>query len=350
MKEDSNKKSKFGGHKIERKFVVKVVATVLGVLLLQVALGASYLVAFHAPKANNVPIAVVGSGDQADQLAKIIESESGGSYKVSVVNDADAAKEQIKEQKLYAAYQPGAAQLQKAATVYVASAASQSLAQSIPQSLQAISTKLQTAQTVEDIAPLHEGDSRGLGMFYTAFAWVFGGYLVAAALSIVRGKRELTVVNAFIRLFGFVVFAFLGSALIGLIAVHGVDVFGAENYWQLVGIGTLTTTATALAAYAIISVIGTVGTGVVILLFVILGNPASGGVVPLPLVGDGPWLWFAHVLPTGAAIDAIRSDVYFGDANLMLCLQVLIIYCVVSMGAILALGLHRKSAVAYFES
>lgn len=342
-------KNPAGSATSERKFIIKVVGTVLGVLFLQLALGASYLIAFHAPKAHDVPVAVVGPTEQVDQLAKIVESESNGAYKVSVIDTVDNATKQIQEQKIYAAYVPGAAKSQQSANVIVASAASQSLAQSIPQSFQAISTKLQTGQTTTDIAPLPENDSRGLGMFYTAFTWVFGGYLAAAALSIVRGQRAFTFRNALVRLAGFVVFAFLGSAFMALIATQGVGVFSGDFYWQLVGLGTLTTTATALAACAIISAIGTVGTGVVIILFVILGNPASGGVVPLSLVGNGPWQWFAHILPTGAAIDAIKSAVYFSGANLLQYLQVLAIYCVVGMVAILTLGL-RKTTISYYES
>ena len=66
---------------------------------------------------------------------------------------------------------------------------------------------------------------------------------------------------------------------------------------------------------ALVVLAGTMGIGLAIALFVVLGNPSAGGAYVWPLLPTfwrsiGPWL------PPGAGVDAARGVAYFGGANI----------------------------------
>ncbi|GCB47476.1 hypothetical protein SNL152K_4781 [Streptomyces sp. NL15-2K] len=110
------------------------------------------------------------------------------------------------------------------------------------------------------------------------------------------------------------------------------DALGA-HFWTLSGIGALIVLASAATALALQTLLGLLGTGVVILLFVVLGNPSSGGVYPAPLL---PSFWSAigQSLPPGAGTTLVRITAYFSGHATTPALWVLGAYAV--GGALLA--------------
>ena len=159
---------------------------------------------------------------------------------------------------------------------------------------------------------MNSGDNRGLSGFYLAVGWVVGGYLLATALAVVGGRprglpataRRLALVAGYAALSG------LGGALI-VDQILGVY---AGHYWALAGLGALVVFATAAFTLALQAVLDFVGIGLVIMLFVVLGNPSAGGAYGTALLPPfwtaiGPWL------TPGAATDGIRSIVYFGGTG-----------------------------------
>ena len=65
------------------------------------------------------------------------------------------------------------------------------------------------------------------------------------------------------------------------------------------GIDALVVLASAAPVLALLGLLGLLGIGVVILLFVVLGSPSSGGVQPAPLLGSF-WGAIGQALPPGA--------------------------------------------------
>lgn len=59
----------------------------------------------------------------------------------------------------------------------------------------------------------------------------------------------------------------------------GLHLFGA-NRLDLMGIGTLVVLAVSMAATAFQAVIGELGSSLAVVLFVVIGNPSSGGPYP----------------------------------------------------------------------
>ena len=99
----------------------------------------------------------------------------------------------------------------------------------------------------------------------------------------------------------------------------------------------LTIFASGAATAGIQAAIGPAGTGLVILLFVILGNSASGGPFARPLL---PALWrtLGGVLPPGATVDLARSALFFDGARIAGPILVLVGWATLGMLLALALG------------
>jgi hypothetical protein len=72
--------------------------------------------------------------------------------------------------------------------------------------------------------------------------------------------------------------------------------------------------ASAVAASGVQAVAGIAGTGLVLLLFVIVGSAASGGPYARPLL-PGFWRTVGSLLPPGAGVDLARGVVFFGGSG-----------------------------------
>ena len=99
----------------------------------------------------------------------------------------------------------------------------------------------------------------------------------------------------------------------------------------------MTVFASGAATAGLQAAIGPAGTGLVILVFVILGNSASGGPFARPLL-PGPWRTIGGVLPPGASVDLARSALFFDGARIAGPILVLVGWAALGIGLALALG------------
>jgi hypothetical protein len=88
------------------------------------------------------------------------------------------------------------------------------------------------------------------------------------------------------------------------------------------------------------SLLGLPGLIIAIGTLVILGNPTSGGAVPVQMMTGG-WRFLAHVLPTNAGVSFIRSFAYLDGNQMNDPLTVLLIYTAVSVLVLLGLAIRR---------
>ena len=105
----------------------------------------------------------------------------------------------------------------------------------------------------------------------------------------------------------------------------------------LCAIGALTIFASGAATAGIQAAAGPAGTGLVILVFVILGNSASGGPFARPLL-PGLWRTIGGVLPPGASVDLARSALFFDGARIAGPILVLVVWAALGTALALALG------------
>lgn len=72
--------------------------------------------------------------------------------------------------------------------------------------------------------------------------------------------------------------------------------------------------AAATATAGLQAVAGSVGTALVVLWFVIIGNASSGGPYARPLL-PGFWRTVGGILPPGTGVDTLRGVLYFHNAG-----------------------------------
>jgi hypothetical protein len=120
-------------------------------------------------------------------------------------------------------------------------------------------------------------------------------------------RHRITIRLAVLALYALV------SGIAGALIVGPVFDALSGHFWALTGIGTLVVFASAATSLALQTLLGMLGTGLTILLFVVLGNPSSGGVYPSVLL-PGFWSAIGQALPPGAGTTLVRNTVYF-DAH-----------------------------------
>jgi hypothetical protein len=281
----------------------RAAALMLAVLVVQLAFIGSYIGAFHSPKPQRIPIAVVYPGP-ADKVIDGLNGLPGRPLRARQVPDEATARAQIEHRQVYGALvMTGTAAYDR---LLVASAAGAPVAQALTQVLTQVEKAQKHDLVTVDVKPALLGDARGLSGFYLALGWVVGGYLVAIAVSTSKGARPANRHRAVIRLGALAVYAAVSGAL-GTVLAH--TLFGPLSL-ELAGFGALLVFAAGAFTMALQALFGFVGMGLAVLLFVVLGNPSAGGAYPAPLLPPfwraiGPWL------PPGAGTDAIRGIAYF---------------------------------------
>jgi hypothetical protein len=280
---------------------------VAGVLLVQIAFIASYVGAFHHPSAHEIDLGVV-SPAQATVLRDRLNAADGEPVKARVIASEASARSQIERGELVAALVVDPAGTQD--TLLVASARGAALQTAVEQI--ATSAEAQQGRTVAatDVVPLQDGDARGMTGFYLVIGWLVGGYLVASLLGVAKGARPANLRRAVIRLGAMLPYAVL-SGLTGALVVDQLIGALTGHFWALAGVGTLLVLASSTVTMALQVLAGTIGIGLTVLLFVVLGNPSAGGAYQAELL-PGLWRGIGEWLPNGAGTTALREIVYFG--------------------------------------
>jgi hypothetical protein len=306
----------------------KAVALVLlPALVLLLAFAFFYVGAFHEPTPHNVPLAVVGPASVAKQLDRL----PGKPFDTRESASRSDALSQIDDRKVYGVYEAATNRL------FVASAANRAVAIALERTLDRVAAaKGGRAVRVTDVKPLPANDPNGTAAFYAVIAWVFGGYIGSTLIGLIGTPRSRSHAHAVARigvLAGFGVVAGILSVIL-LRVCFGVF---AGHVVALCAIGALTIFASGAATAGIQAAAGPAGTGLVVLLFVILGNTASGGPFARPLL---PWLWrtIGGVLPPGASVDLARSALFFDGARIAGPILVLAGWAAFGTALMIALG------------
>jgi len=302
--------------------LVLVPATVL-----TLAFAFSYVGAFHDPTPHQVPVAVVGPPAVAAQLNRL----PGDPLDARQASSRPAALSEIDDRGVYGAYDAATNRL------FVASAANRPTATALKLTFnRAAAAQGRPPVRVTDVKPLPPKDPNGTALFYSMIAWVFGGYIASTLIGLVGSPRSRSRTRAAARIGALAAFSLLVGVLSVVMLRASFGVFSGHVI-ALCGIGALTIFASGAATAGIQATLGPAGTGLVILLFVILGNPASGGPFARPLL-PGLWRTIGGVLPPGASVDLARSALYFDGARIAGPILVLVGWAAVGSLVALALG------------
>jgi hypothetical protein len=308
----------------------KAVAIVLlPALVLMLAFAFFYVGALHDPTPHHVPVAVVGPPAVSTQLNRL----PGTPLDARQTSSRSAALSQIDGRKVYGAYEAATNRL------FVASAANRPTAIALETTFNRVAAALRRpAVRVTDVKPLPPKDPNGTAAFYAVIAWVFGGYIGATLIGLIGSPRSSSRQRAASRIAGFAAFGIVAGILSVVMLRASFGVFSGHVV-ALCAIGALTIFASGAATAGIQAAAGPVGTGLVILLFVILGNSASGGPFARPLL-PGLWRTIGGVLPPGASVDLARSALFFDGARIVGPIFVLVGWA--ALGTVLAVALGGR--------
>jgi len=314
---------------------------IVGVLLLQLAFIWSYVAAFHRPASSGVPVAVVVPDALAPQVLHGLNTLPGTPISATRSPSLAAAEQDLLDRRVQAIFLPSATGTTD--HLVVQSASGPAGAEAMTTVFTRIGDSLHRSLVVTDRAPPVKGDEHSLTSFYLVIGWCVGGYLLASILGMSFGSRPANLRRATIRLgciavYG-VVSGLLGALLVGPV-LHALP--DAGSLWW---IGALVVFTTGTVSMALQVAFGTLGLGLTILLFVVLGNSSAGGPYPWALLPTfwrdiGPWL------PNGVGVDAVRAAAYLGGASIGRDIAVLLVTSAVGIAVIyLVVGVARRSLV-----
>jgi hypothetical protein len=306
-----------------------VLLLALGVVLfVQVVFVASYVGALHAPKPHGIALGVVGAAPVATAVGKEF------SLTTTRYASESAARHAIDQRKIDGAFVAGPS----GATLIVAPAAGPAMASSLGTAFAAAAVAFKQPLRVVTVHPLPSGDSGGTVSFLVVMALIVGGYLSATMAMAYGGGATKPG-----RLAALACAAVLGALLVDTVAGPVIGALPTEKFLALWGLFIIVMMAVAFSSAALQSALGPAGTLIVVIVFVILGAPASGGPVPRAFL-PGFWRVVGPYLPAGAGTDAVRNTLYFGGNALARPLIVLAAYLIV--GAIAVIVLRDRRAVS----
>ena len=276
----------------------------------------------HDPEPDGVPLGLVGPA--AERTAKLLERD--GRFDPRRYDDAEAARAAIEDREVYGAVVSG-----PQPQLLIASAASPQVALILQEAAGQVPGA--TKPPVEDVKPLDRDDPRGttinLLAVPIAVTSILGAMLLFQMAPTLRPGARLALLAAFAVVGGLV------AMLIVRVAIGALP----GSFLGLTALAALAIAAVAFASAGIMNAIGPPGILVSFLLFLMLGNPASGAASAPELLPE-PWGTGGQFLPPGAAATGLRNVAYFDGAALARPLLVLAAY--VTAGALLVLAVRRS--------
>lgn len=280
---------------------VEAVVLLVILTIAATAFAASYSLAFTDPTPHDVPVAVVGGagGDRA-AYEEALAAVGPGTYDVRAEPTRAAALEDMDHQRLLGVIDLGDHQL------VVSSASGAGVARALTEAAPELSRLAGHELTVVDRHPLPATDANATSLFYMALASVIIGFV---------GAMQINVHAKHLRLRDRVLWqvALAVVAPLAIVVMIG-PVLGIVHLplWQAWGVLFLTMLAAGMVCSVAQIVFYRWALLPVWILFVLVGNPSSGGAVAPQLLP--PFYEFiGRWLPAGAAVQALRTVTYFDD-------------------------------------
>jgi hypothetical protein len=305
----------------------KILFVLVGLLALLFVFVGSNVAANHAPRPHDLPLGIVGPPRAVAATASQLDRKAPGAFAVRAYGSLAAARTAILHRSVYGALEPGPRPV-----LLVAGAGSSFVAALLQQTFQAAAHAQGQRLTVYDVAPLPPSDSTGGTSFSATLSLVIAGILGTSMIYLVTRNRTLAV-----RLTALVILAAGAGLLTALVTNVVVGAFSG-HFLAIWGVATLFVLAMVMPIAAFQVLFGLPGTAVGLVVFVVVGDPASGGSTAPELLPN-PWRDISQALPPGAAVTAMRDVVYFQGYGSTRALITLGAYAV--LGAIAAVIVNR---------
>ncbi|RZU73295.1 hypothetical protein EV384_1697 [Micromonospora kangleipakensis] len=318
-----------------RDWLPRTAALLVGTLALATAFIAAYVGALHQPTPRDVPVGVVLDDQRAQQVMAALRARTD-KIKPIEYDNPQAADDGLTAREVYGVLTSGPDSGLRLST---ASASAPAAAELVTQVLTQAARQANLPLQVTDEVPVERSDPRGLVPFYLAVGYVLGGYLASTALGLKTGTAPVSLARARLRIAALAVY----SVVLGIV---GATIVGPVlDVWHhdvpaVAAVGALAVFAAAMVASAVQGWLGLLGTGIVILLLVVLGNPGSGGIYAPEFLPD--WLRGMHRWNVpGLTTDLIKSAVYFDRRSTGWSLTGLVVWALLGvLGLITATMFH----------
>ncbi|MFI1678331.1 hypothetical protein [Streptomyces sp. NPDC020607] len=274
-------------------------------LLMCLGMGLAYMGAFVTPEPNDMPVAVVGSGQQAQALARHIEDKAGDALDVRTLADREQAVDALKSLDIAGAYVPDA----KSPELIVATAGSDMSATAAQKLFTPVAAQQGLPLKVTDVAPPVEDDPTGQGLFFLLVAVSIGSYASVAVLGAAGAGLRMRARAGLVVGVSFAV-SLIGAALAGPIfhLVH-------QGLWGVWAMAWLYAAGILFIGIGLHTFLKRWTTLAMMVLFVMLNFTTSGGLFR-PELQNG-FFGSLHAFWNGAGfVEGIRSHLYFGGHGL----------------------------------
>jgi hypothetical protein len=312
----------------------KLLLGLAGSLVLVFALVGANVGANHAPKPHEVPVGVIGTPREISAVEASLAHRAPGAYSVHAYTSAAAAETAIRHRVVYGAYRPG-----PPPQLLVASAASRSVATLLQQTFARGSVGVPPT-VVHDLAPLPSSDPNGTTGFTMLVSLILAGELGAVLIFTLgqhRSGPQRLVVTIGMGLGAGLVATLVTNVVVG--AFHG-------HFLGIWAVSALFVLAIAVPIAGFQALFGAGGTAIGAVLFLVIGNPASGG-SSAPEMLPAFWREVSRALPPGAVVTALRDVVYFDGRGVSGALLVLGAWVIGGAAIVLAAyGLRKRATPA----
>ena len=305
----------------------KLLVASLGVLVLVFALVSSNVAANHSPKPHSLPIGIVGTPAVAGVAGAQLARAAPGAFDVHAYRSLTTARTAVLHRSVYGAFQPVPLPV-----LLVADAASPPVAVLLQRTFGTVASRSGRALAVHDLVPLPSSDSTGATTTSAVFSLIIAGLLgttIIFTLTRHRPEQVRILVTVALGVGAGLITALVTSVIVGAFPDH---------FFQVWGVATLFVLAIGLPIAAFQVIFGIPGTAIGAILFLVIGNPASGG-SSAPELLPGFWRALSQILPPGAAVTSMRDVVYFNGHGSSHALIVLAVYAV--LGAAVAMIAYR---------
>lgn len=300
-----------------REMRPRMIILALMCVVVQALMGLSYMGAFGKPEAKKAPFIVVSHhASNAGYIANKLNAIDGQPVLATISTDEKGSIEKVKHDEAVGVYvfNPSKTDKKPKDTLYYASAQGASRAQVAQTVASGVSKEAKRGLATHDVVKSQPDDSRGTAAFYLVLSWLVGAYLLPSAMTTAVGTRARSARGARLRLLLFAGYAVLSGIVGTLVAQYALDALRGD-FWPIAAMGAALVFAVSTFTYGLTSMFGTLGIGLSILIFVILGNPSAGGAFAYDVLPE-PWRTVGPYLPNGAGVDAVRSLSYFGGVDL----------------------------------
>jgi hypothetical protein len=307
----------------------KFVAALLAVLIFVFALVYSNVAANHAPKPHDLPIGVIGPHATVAVVSDALARSSPDAYTVHAYSSVAAARTAILHRAVYGAYRPAPAPL-----LLVANASSTAVEVLLQETFAAAAHARGATLAVRDLVPLPPSDPRGTTAFNMLLGLILAGTLgstiIFQAGQFLSSRRRLLATVAL----------GLGAGLMAALATNIVVAAFPGHFFAVWGVAALFALAIGVPIAAFQALFGLGGTAIGAFMFLVIGNPASGG-SSAPEMLPSFWRHLSQLLPPGAANTAMHDVVYFHGHGMTGALLVLAAYTILGIIVVLTVSIVR---------